>query len=187
MSEDYSVFDYEGDDSNAVTKKTRRPQNRARAWTREDIWRCCHERLGAETFEERKINAKNEIKARILLMMGDVLLPQIHFIFIVLNCESLEHPKEDYEIPVRCYVQSRQISKHLLDSKFEASATWQPLSGGLYESNAFREDERIQPPWETCVIHGHQHASNRQKIDVSALILDVEAKMTQKKYSYLRE
>ena len=118
MSEDYSVFDYEGDDSNAVTKKTRRPQNRARAWTREDIWRCCHERLGAETFEERKINAKNEIKARSLLMMGDVLLPQIHFIFIVLNCESLEHPKEDYEIPVRCYVQSKQISKFLLDSNF---------------------------------------------------------------------
>ena len=156
MSEDYSVFDYEGDDSNAVTKKTRRPQNRARAWTREDIWRCYHERLGTETFEERKINAKNEIKARILLMMGDVLLPQIHFLFIVLNCESLEHPKEDYEIPVRCYVQSRQISKHLLDSKFEAFAIWQPLSGGLYESNAFREDERIQPPWETCVIHGQK-------------------------------
>ena len=79
MSETYSVFDYEGDDGNAITKKTRRPQNRACAWTREEVWRCSHERLGAETFEERKINAKREIKARILLMMGDVLLSIIHF------------------------------------------------------------------------------------------------------------
>ncbi len=104
----------------------------------------------------RKINAKQEIKARILLMMGDELLPKIHFIFIVLNCESLEHPKEDYEIPVQGYVQSEQITKFLLDSKFEASATWQPLSGGLYASNTFQEDKRIQPPWETCVIHGQK-------------------------------
>ncbi len=82
-------------------------------------------------------------------------------------------------IPVQCYVQSEQTSKSLLDSKFEASATWQPISGGLYKSNAFREDERIQPPWETCVIHGHQRANNQQKQDVRALILDVQAKMTQ--------
>ena len=106
MSEDYSVFVYEGDEGNAITKKTRRPKIKARAWTREDIWRCCHGRLGAETFEERKIKAIQEIKERILLMMGDELLPKLHFIFIVLNFESLEHPKGDYEIPVRCYDQS---------------------------------------------------------------------------------
>ncbi len=29
MSEDYSVFDYEGDDGNAIKNKTRRPQIRA--------------------------------------------------------------------------------------------------------------------------------------------------------------
>ena len=100
MSEDDSVFDYEGDDSNVVTKKTRRLQVRARAWTREEVWLCSHERLGAETFEERKINAIQEIKARILHILGDVSLPKIYFIFIVLNCESLEHPKGDYEILV---------------------------------------------------------------------------------------
>ncbi len=76
MSEDYSVFQYECDDGNAITKKTRRPRIRARAWTREDIWRFSHARLGAETFEERKIKAIQEIKAMILLMMGDVLLPK---------------------------------------------------------------------------------------------------------------
>ena len=100
MSEGYSVFDYEGDDGNDLSNKTRRLRIRAFAWTREEVWRFSHERLGAETFEERKINAKREIKARILLMMGDVLLPKIHFIFIVLNREPLEHPKEGYEIPV---------------------------------------------------------------------------------------
>ncbi len=36
--------------------------------------KCSHERLGAETFEECKITAIQEIKARILLMMGNVCL-----------------------------------------------------------------------------------------------------------------
>ena len=101
-------------------------------------------------------------------MSGHVLLPKIHFIFIVLNCESLEHPKDHYEIPV----ESEQTSKFGLNSKFEASATWQRFSGGLCASNAFREDERIQPPWEACVIHGHQRVNNQQRQDVSALVLD---------------
>ncbi len=57
--------------------------------------------------------------------------------------------------------------------------TWQPLFGGLYAKNAFREDERIQPPWETCVIHVHQRVNNQQRQDVSALVLDVQTKMTQ--------
>ncbi len=112
-------------------------------------------------------------------MSGHVLLPKIHFIFIVLSCESLEHPKDHYEIPVRCYVQSEQTLNVFLDSKLEASATWQCFSGGLYASNAFREVERIQPPWETCVIHGNQSVNNQQRQDVSALVLDAQAKMTQ--------
>ncbi len=50
MSEDFSVFDYEGDDGNSITKQTRR-QKRERALTREEVWRCSQERLGAEKFE----------------------------------------------------------------------------------------------------------------------------------------
>ncbi len=76
MSEDYSVFEYEGDDCYAIMNKTKRKQIKVCAWTREEVWQFSHERLGAETFEKRKINAKLEIKARILLMMSDVLLPK---------------------------------------------------------------------------------------------------------------
>ncbi len=69
----YSVFEYESDDGNAITNKTRNPQIRAFTWTREEVWQCSHERLGVETFEERKINTKLEIKARILQKVMDLV------------------------------------------------------------------------------------------------------------------
>ncbi len=89
-----SVFNFdidEGDNSLPRPEKTRKKESeRASAWTFQDTWQCSYATVGAATVEDRRTNAIQEFKRRIILFMGEELLSKIHFISIVLNCDSLE-------------------------------------------------------------------------------------------------
>ncbi len=75
------------------------------------------------------------------------LLSKVHFISIVLNCDSLELVSEEYEIPLRCYIQTKQISKFALQSRNQSNAFEEPIKGGLYSSRSYKDNKRIDPPW----------------------------------------
>ena len=165
-----SVFNFDIDEdeiSPPNPKKTRNIGERACAWTFQDRWHCSYTTLGAATVEDRKTKTIQEFKRRIICFMGEELLSKIHFISIVLNCDSLELVSEEYEIPLRCYIQTQQISKFALESRFQANASWKPIKGGLYSSRTFRNDERIDPPWVKSDIHGEIRKNNDQKKHVS--------------------
>ena len=88
-----SVFNFdidEGDTSLPRPEKTRKKQReRASAWTFQDTWQCSYATVGAATVENRRTNAIQEFKRRIICLMGE-LLPKVHFISIVLDCEFLK-------------------------------------------------------------------------------------------------
>ncbi len=90
--------------------------------------------------------------------MGEKLLSKIYFIAILLNCDSLESECEEYEIPLQFYIQTKQISKFALQSRFQANASWEPIKGGLFSSKSYSEDERIDPPW----IDGENRENNNK-------------------------
>ena len=71
------------------------------------------------------------------------------------------------KIPLRCYIQSKEITKYALQSRFQANASWEPIKGGLYSSRRYRDDERIDPPWVKCDIYGQIRKANDQKTHVS--------------------
>ena len=156
-------FDYhEGEISLHSSKKTRKYE-RACAWMFQDRWHCSHSAVGAAIIEDRKTKTIHEIKRRIKYIMGEDLMSKIHFISIVLDCESLKFESEEYEIPLRCYIQSKEITKYALQSRFQANASWEPIKGGLYSSISYRDDERIDPPWVKCDIHGQIRKNNDWK------------------------
>jgi hypothetical protein len=167
-----SVFNFDIDEE-AISlphpKQTKYIYERACAWTFQDRWHCSHNTVCAASarFEDRKTNTIQEFKRRIICIMGEELLSEIHFISIVLNCDSLESECEEYEIPLRCYIQTNQIRKSALQSRFQANASWEPIKGGLYSSRSYRDDERIDPPWVKCDIHGEIRENNAQKRQVS--------------------
>jgi len=135
-----SVFNFdidEGDTSLPRPEKTRKKESeRASAWTFQDTWQCSYATVGAATVEDRRTNAIQEFKRRIILFMCEELLSKIHFISIVLNCDSLELVSGEYEITLRCYIQTEQISKFALQSRFQSNASWEPIHGGLYSSRS---------------------------------------------------
>ena len=121
---DASVFNFDNDEvdiSPPSPKKTRKYE-RACAWTFHDRWLCSHNTVGSARFEDRRTNTIHEINRGIMCIMGDELLSKIHFISIVLNCDSLESECDEYEIPLRCYIQTNQITKFALQSRFQANA-----------------------------------------------------------------
>ncbi len=163
------IFDIdEGDTSLPRPEKTRKYE-RASAWTFQDKWLCSY--IGAATVEDRRTNAIQEIKRRIMFFMGVKVLSKIHFISIVLNCDSLELMSEEYEIPLLCYIQTKQIAKFALQSRFQSNASWEPIKfgikRGLYSSRSYRDDERIDSPWVKCDIHGEFRENNDQREHVS--------------------
>ena len=165
-----SVFNYRIDDeeiSLAHPKKARNICERACAWTFLETWHCSHTSVGAARIEDRSTNTIQEFKRRIIYILGEGRLSKIHFISIVLNCDSLESESVEYEIPLRCYIQTQQISKFALESRFQANASWKPIKGGLYSSRTLRNDERIDPPWVKSDIHGKFRANNGKKKHVS--------------------
>ena len=95
------------------------------------------------------------------------VLSKIRSISIVLNCDSLEFESEEHQIPLRCYIQSKEITKYALESRFQANASWKPIKGGLYSSRTFRNDERMDPPWVKSDIHDEIRKNNDQKKHVS--------------------
>ncbi len=102
--------------------------------------------------------------------VSEELLSKIHFISIALNCDLLELVSEEYEITLQCYIQTKQISKFVLQSRFQlfqANADWKPKKGGLSSSRTFRDDERIDPAWVKSEIHGEIRKNNDQKKHVS--------------------
>ncbi len=99
--------------------------------------------------------------------MGNEVMSKIHFISIILDCESLKFESEEYEIPLRCYIQSKDITKYALQSRFQANASWELIQRGLYSSRSYRDDERIDPPWVKCDIYGQIRRNNDQKKHVS--------------------
>jgi hypothetical protein len=142
-----SVFNFgidEGDTSLPRPEKTRKYE-RACAWTFQDRWHCSYTTVGAATVEDRRTKTIQEFKRRIICFMGEELLSKIHFISIVLNCDSLELVSEELKITLRCYIQTKQISEFALQSRFQANASWKPIKGGPYSSRTFRNDERIDP------------------------------------------
>ena len=126
----------------------------------QDRWLCSHDTVGSARLEDRRTNTIQEINRRIMCIMGDELLSKIHFISIVLNCDSRESECDEYEIPLRCYIQTNQITKFALQSRFQANASWESIQGGLYSSRSYRDDERIDPPWVKCDIHGEIRENN---------------------------
>ena len=140
-------FDFDEEDITVPHPKKTRKYERACAWTFQDRWLCSHNTVGSARFEDRRTKTIQEIKRRIMFIMGDELLSKIHFISIVLNCDSLESECDEYEIPLRCYIQTNQIENQLLNRDFKTNAILEPVTGGLYSSSSFRDDERIDPPW----------------------------------------
>ena len=98
-----SVFNFDIDEGNTSLprpEKTRKKESeRASVSTFQDTWQCSYATVGAATFEDRRSNAIHEFKRRIILFMCEELLSKIHFISIVLDCESLKFESEEYEIP----------------------------------------------------------------------------------------
>ena len=76
-------------------------------------------------------------------IIGEKFLSKIYFIAILLNCDLLESECEEYEIPLQFYIQTKQISKFSLQSRFQANDFWEPIKGGLFSSKTYRDDERI--------------------------------------------
>ena len=152
MSE--SVFDYD-------CGKLKRVYDRARGYKFESIWRCSTD--GA-TFETRKSEATSEISRRIKMFMGEHLLDKIQYISVVMDCGVLLEIVGDCQIALHCYVQcATQIFRSSLQDKFRLEAEWEPISGGLFTCEEFR-DENVHWPWEKFVIHGEVLHSNAQKI-----------------------
>ena len=101
------------------------------------------------------------------MFMGQELLDKMQHISVVMNCEVLHETVGDYEIALHCYVQcATQIFRSSLQLKFGLEAEWEPISGGLFKCEEFR-DENVQWPWEKFVIHGELLPSNAQKKHVS--------------------
>ena len=94
---DASVFNFDSDeeDISPPSPKKTRTYERARAWTFQDRWLCSYATVGAATVENRRTNAIQEFKRRIICFMGEEPLSKIHFISIVLNCDSLELVSEE--------------------------------------------------------------------------------------------
>ena len=124
-----SVFNYHIDDEDILLphpKKARKICERACAWTFQDRRHCSQLPLVLQELKiERQIPFKSS-REEVLCIMGEKLLSKIYFIAILLNCDSLESECEEYEIPLRCYIQTSQIRKSALQSRFQANASWEP-------------------------------------------------------------
>ena len=123
--------------------------------------------IDGATFEIRKSEATSEISRRIKMFMGEKLLNKIQYISVVMNCEVLHKNIGVYKIALHFYVQcATQIFRSSLLDKFRLEAEWEPISGGLFTCEEFR-DENVHWPWEKFVIHGELLPSNEQKKHVS--------------------